>query len=55
MFCNQFISEDDQLNQNLYMLQTTDCFHQIHVDCFRDEIIKKMSESKPVQCPRCHK
>lgn len=27
MFCNQFISEDDQLNQNLYMLQTTDCFH----------------------------
>lgn len=20
MFCNQFISEDDQLNQNLYML-----------------------------------
>ena len=55
MFCNQFISEDDQLNQNLYMLQTTDCFHQIHVDCFREEIIKKMSASEPVLCPRCGK
>lgn len=44
-FCNQFISEDDQMNQNLYMLQTTDCFHQIHVDCFREEIVKCLSDN----------
>lgn len=55
MLCNQFISEDDQLNQNLYMLQTTDCFHQIHVDCFREEIVKRLSNNEPVKCPRCHK
>lgn len=55
MLCNQFITEEDQVNSNLYLLQSTDCFHQVHVDCFREEIVKQKSENKPVKCPRCHK
>lgn len=35
------------------MLQTTDCFHQVHIDCLREATIKKLSDCEDVQCPRC--
>lgn len=35
------------------MLQSTDCFHQCHIDCLREEAIKQKSENENVKCGRC--
>ena len=35
------------------MLQSTDCFHQCHIDCLREEAIKQKSENENVLCGRC--
>jgi uncharacterized protein (DUF2461 family) len=35
------------------MLQSTECFHQVHVDCLRDKTVELKSENKEVKCPRC--
>lgn len=40
---------------NMTMLQSTDCFHQVHIDCLRESVIGLKSESKDVRCPRCNK
>jgi len=35
------------------MLQSTDCFHQVHIDCLKETTIKKWSENLEVKCPKC--
>ena len=52
-YCNQLITDNDAQNNNLTMLQSTDCFHQVHIDCFKEAIIKAKANYEPVKCPRC--
>ena len=37
------------------MLQSSECFHQVHIDCLREEAIKLLSENESVKCARCNK
>ena len=52
-FCNKRITQQDQIDNNMTMLQTTDCFHQVHVDCLREKAFQIKSENGNVTCPRC--
>lgn len=36
------------------MLQSTECFHQVHIDCLKEEAIRLLSENDSVKCARCH-
>ena len=35
------------------MLQSTECFHQVHVDCFKRHVILQKAKLGEVKCPRC--
>lgn len=35
------------------MLQSTDCFHQVHIECVRIDAVRKKSENASVNCPKC--
>ena len=52
-FCEKVILDIDMENNNMTMLQTTDCFHQVHIDCLREECKDKLSNCEEVKCPRC--
>ena len=39
---------------HMTMLQSSDCFHQVHIDCLKEEAIKLLSENESVKCARCH-
>lgn len=52
-FCDKQITQREMENSNCTMLQSTECFHQVHVDCLRDKTVELKSENKEVKCPRC--
>lgn len=52
-FCEKQITQREMENNNMTMIQSTECFHQVHVDCLREKIIALKSESKSVLCPKC--
>mmetsp|Transcript_11811 Transcript_11811/g.19957 ORF Transcript_11811/g.19957 Transcript_11811/m.19957 type:complete len:495 (+) Transcript_11811:782-2266(+) len=52
-FCNKQINDIEKRNNNVTMLQSSDCFHQCHIDCLREEAVNQMSNSQSVKCPRC--
>ena len=52
-FCGKQITEADLLDSNMTMLQTSDCFHQVHIDCLREVTIAKLSQNENVNCPKC--
>ncbi len=37
------------------MIQSTDCFHQVHIECLKEKTIELKSENKNVNCPKCGK
>mmetsp|Transcript_14822 Transcript_14822/g.22974 ORF Transcript_14822/g.22974 Transcript_14822/m.22974 type:complete len:224 (+) Transcript_14822:206-877(+) len=45
-FCNKQITELHCKQENVTFLQTSECFHQVHVDCLREAGVKEMSESR---------
>jgi hypothetical protein len=53
-FCDRQITPEEEKNGNKTFLQSSECFHQVHIDCLKDNAIKLMSDDKKVCCPRCH-
>jgi len=47
-FCQKQITDQDQENNNMTMLQSSDCFHQVHIECLKENAIKKYSENEQV-------
>ena len=45
-FCNKEINAHDERNDNKTILQSTECWHQVHVECFREHYIHCKSENK---------
>ena len=54
-FCEKRITEDDEKNMNKTIIQSTECWHQVHIECFREEVVKQYSRNEDVACPRCKK
>ena len=52
-FCDKVIFQSDLEEGKVTMLQSTECFHQVRIDCLREEAIKQLSENKKVKCPKC--
>jgi hypothetical protein len=52
-FCDRQITEKDMNEGLMTMLQSTDCFHQVHIECFRTEAIKAKSQNENPKCPKC--
>lgn len=38
--CNRHVTPEEQERQEITLLQSTDCFHMIHIKCFKDMIFK---------------
>jgi hypothetical protein len=34
-FCKKHITDDDAANSNLTFLQSSECFHQVHIECLK--------------------
>lgn len=52
-FCNRQITAEEEKNNGKTFIQSTDCFHQVHIDCLKEAAIRLMSEDLPVKCPNC--
>lgn len=52
-FCKKQITDQETSGGQMTMLQSTDCFHQVHIDCLKEEAIKLLSENESVKCARC--
>ena len=37
------------------MLQSTECFHTVHLQCFRARALQALIDNQPLTCPTCHK
>lgn len=37
------------------MLQSTDCFHTVHLQCFKGRAKEALTENSNVFCPTCNK
>lgn len=53
-FCNKKITDEEEKNGGKTMLQSSECFHQVHIDCLKEVAIKKRSCDENVDCPDCH-
>ena len=48
-FCNDIIqSEEEEI-----LLQTTECFHMVHLKCFKERSMHALINEEPLQCPDC--
>jgi phage FluMu protein Com len=52
-FCDKVILQEEFAENKVTMLQSSDCFHQVHIDCLVEEAVKAMSLNQQVKCPRC--
>jgi hypothetical protein len=52
-FCDKVITQDEMAKGKVTMLQSTDCWHQVHISCLVEEALRQLSKSEPVCCPRC--
>ena len=50
-FCDKGISDD----QGSLMLQSTDCFHSVHLDCFKQFAKVALTSNQVLPCPECGK
>ena len=48
-FCMKGIFPD----QPEMLLQSTDCFHIVHLSCFKQRSIKALINNEPLKCPEC--
>lgn len=37
------------------MLQSTDCFHTVHEDCFKNAAKQSLTDNSALYCPECAK
>ena len=42
-YCDKAITEHDQQNMKMTMLQSTECYHQCHIDCLKEETKFRLS------------
>lgn len=52
-FCDKQITAEEEANGGKTMIQSTECWHQVHVDCLKEATIKLRSEDQSVKCPKC--
>ena len=49
-FCMKGIQKDEPE----MLLQSTDCFHIVHLSCFKQRSIKALINNEPLKCPECN-
>ena len=47
-FCNMPID----MNDEVVLLQTTDCFHSVHMNCFKKAAILALTKNSLMACPK---
>ena len=52
-FCDKQITAEEEENSRKTFLQSSECFHQVHIDCLKEATIKQLSENLDVKCPKC--
>lgn len=52
-FCAKQITAEEELNNGKTFIQSTECFHQVHIDCLKENAIKQRSMDEIVKCPSC--
>ena len=35
------------------MIQSTECWHRVHIDCLKEVLIKNKKNNDPTKCPTC--
>jgi len=50
-FCNSAIDK----GQSTVLLQSSECFHSVHQECFRFQAKQALTEGQDLFCPECGK
>lgn len=52
-FCDRQITAEEEKNNGKTFIQSTECFHQVHIECLKEQAIKLRCEDQVVKCPTC--
>jgi len=52
-FCDRQITAQEENAGKKTMLQSSECWHQVHIDCLKENAIKVRSLDQQVKCPKC--